>query len=122
MDLRPALSGKKVSDGGLVGEKGESRKHPGNKEGLGLVAGIGEAASRRRGCLSAVDVGEEPVESSEPCRQWRRRRPQNPRATGKAAGVLLREEEGGGWPKGEGPPGVKGTDQGRGWIWPPPWP
>ena len=95
MDLRPALSGKKVSDGGLVGEEGESRKHTGNEEGSGPVAATGEAASQRRGCLSAVDVGEEPVESPEPYRQWRRRRPQNPRATGKAAGVLLREEEGG---------------------------
>ena len=43
----------------------------------------------------AVDVGEEAVESPEPCRQWRRCRPQNPRATGKAVGELLREDEGG---------------------------
>ena len=67
----------------------------GNEEGSGPVAATGEAASQRRGCLSAVDVGEEPVESPEPYRQWRRRRPQNPRATGKAAGELPREEEGG---------------------------
>ena len=38
--------------------------------------------------------GEEPPESPEPCRQWRRRRPRNPRATRRAAGELLREDEG----------------------------
>lgn len=42
MDLRPALSGKKVSDGGLVGEEGESRKHPGKEEGSGPAAAIGK--------------------------------------------------------------------------------